>query len=271
MLASFELLAPSLSSHISSSPLCISNLCAAVSVAGKLKLAYSANAEPRDGPVALISKALAKLYGCYELLKVGRVGDALEDLTGGYKDKIYLRDGVRAADGSLKQPDICVADEIASGVLWVRLSVLVEGGHLLGAVFKQKYAGLGGQAALDPSNLKEGENLVFPVLAVKEVSEAAGGGRFVKLHNPWKAIGEGNKAAVWEGAWGQTLPGGAEWNNLPGVAKELGGKPREAEAAFWMTFEDFVSGFNKVWLSQCPPNVRGPRPCPWRCATHLPL
>ena len=62
---------------------------------GKLKLAHSSNAEPRDGPVSLVSKALAKLYGCYEHLKVGRVGSALEDLTGGYHDKIYLRDGVK--------------------------------------------------------------------------------------------------------------------------------------------------------------------------------
>ena len=48
------------------------------------------------------------------------------------------------------------------------------------------------------------------------------GGRFVKLRNPWKTIGEGVKAKDWEGPWGSHLPGGAEWNNLPGVAKELG-------------------------------------------------
>jgi hypothetical protein len=48
------------------------------------------------------------------------------------------------------------------------------------------------------------------------------------------------------------------------VAKELGGKPREAEAAFWMTFEDFVSGFNKLHICRilesptwhlCPPQI----------------
>ena len=44
---------------------------------GKLKLAHSSNAEPRDGPVAVVSKALAKLYGCYEHLEAGRVGAAL--------------------------------------------------------------------------------------------------------------------------------------------------------------------------------------------------
>ena len=215
---------------------------------GKLKLAYSSNAEPRDGPVCMISKGLAKLYGCYELLKIGRVGSALEDLTGGYHDKLYLRDGVRASDGTLKQPDISVADEASTGVLWVRLTVLLEGAHLLGATYKAKYADLGGSPAIEPLHLKDGENLVYPILELKEVSDASGGGRFVKLRNPWKSIGEGNKAAVWEGPWGQSLPGGAEWNNLPGVAKELGGKPRESESAFWMTWEDFLSGFNKVHI-----------------------
>ena len=246
---------------------------------GKLKLAYSSNAEPRDGPVCMISKGLAKLYGCYELLKIGRVGSALEDLTGGYHDKLYLRDGVRASDGTLKQPDISVADEASTGVLWVRLTVLLEGAHLLGATYKAKYADLGGSPAIEPLHLKDGENLVYPILELKEVSDASGGGRFVKLRNPWKSIGEGNKAAVWEGPWGQSLPGGAEWNNLPGVAKELGGKPRESESAFWMTWEDFLSGFNKVHICRilsggggggnggtkwtCCPPVRGE----WTAAT----
>ena len=215
---------------------------------GKLKLAYSSNSEPRDGPVALVSKGLAKLYKCYEELKAGRVGSALEDLTGGYADKLYLRDGVRAKDGSLKQPDINVSEELASGVLWVRLKVLLDEHHLLGAVYKAKYAALGGASAIDTATLREGESLVYPVLELREVSEAAGGGRFVKLRNPWKMIGEGTKASHWEGPWGQSLPGGAEWNNMPGVAKELGGKPREAECAFWMPFEDFVTGFNKVHI-----------------------
>jgi len=49
---------------------------------GKRSLAYSSNADPREGPVAIVLKAIAKLYGCYEAMSKGRVGASLEDLTG---------------------------------------------------------------------------------------------------------------------------------------------------------------------------------------------
>ena len=91
-----------------------------------------------------------------------------------------------------------------------------------------------------------GEALTYPIVGMKEVSDASGGGRYVQLRNPWKQIGEGTNAKQWEGAWGSSREGAAEWSNLPGVAAELGGRPREADGRFWMTFEDFVEGFNKV-------------------------
>eukprot|EP00965_Chrysotila_dentata_P014256 472151-Pleurochrysis_carterae.AAC.5 len=77
--------------------------------AGKKQPAFSSNAEPSDGPVLVIQKALAKLYGCYEHLNVGRVGAALEDLTGGVSDKIYLRDDIVGANGVNKQPHLQVS------------------------------------------------------------------------------------------------------------------------------------------------------------------
>ena len=201
---------------------------------GKGRPAYSTNSEPRDGPVALVSKALAKLYGCYEDLKVGRVGSALEDLTGGISDKIYLRDGVLSASSGLpKQPHISALDEVSSGVMWARLSALLSGGHLLGACFKPKYASLGGKAAIECGGL------VYPLVEMKE----AQGSQYVRLRNVYKGDEKGGKptAREWEGAWG---PASAEWQNLPGVASALGGKPRDG--SFWMSWQDFISGFNKV-------------------------
>ena len=215
---------------------------------GKLKPAYSSNVDPRDGPVAILEKALAKLYGCFEHLQAGRVGSALEDLTGGYKDHLYLVDGVASKSGVRKQPDVNAAEEVQSGVMWARLSALQEGHHLLGAAYKRKYSHLGGSPAIDPANLEDAEVLVYPILELRQLGTPAeqGGGQFVRLRNPWKQIGEhatAGRAREWEGAWGNNS---GEWQNLPGVAAELGGKPRDS--SFWMTFADFVAGFNKVYI-----------------------
>ena len=128
------------------------------------------------------------------------------------------------------------------------LGALHEGGHLLGAVFKPKYASPGGSPAIDPSVLDANEALVYPVIGMKEVSNDSGGGRYVKLRNPFSKIGDNvTKAKEWEGPWGSSRAGAAEWSAHPGVASELGGKPRDS-STFWMSFEDFVSGFNKVHI-----------------------
>ena len=69
--------------------------------------AYSSSEQPGLSPLSLVQKALAKLYGCYEHLNTGRVGWALEDLTGGVADAFYLRDGVTShLGGTLKQPQL---------------------------------------------------------------------------------------------------------------------------------------------------------------------
>ena len=201
---------------------------------GKLKAAYSTNMDPRDGPVAVLEKAFAKLYGCYEHLQNVSVGGALEDLTGGYKDRLYLVDGVTDVNGARKQPDFSAAEDLRSGVFWSRLCALRDGHHLLGATYKRKYAALGGAPAIDTSNLEDGEDLVYPILELRELSipEAESGGKFVRLRNAWRQIGEhhsSGRAREWDGRWGNNS---AEWQNLPAVAAELGGKPRDG--SFWM-------------------------------------
>ena len=250
---------------------------------GKKKPIYSTNVDPGAGPVAAIQKALAKLYGCYEQLNGGRVGSALEDLTGGVSDKIYLRDGIAsAADGAEKQPHISVATEAANGadgVLWQRLNEILSSGHLLAATYKVKYAeqgktGIEGvvDAAQDrpamplkvdkpPGNNKDAaaaakeaerrrhRSLAYPIVEFRVV-EGAGG--FVRLRNPWAKVGE-SEAPVYKGDWG---PNAASWQNVPDVAQALGGRPRDS--SFWMTWTDFLAGFNKCYvcyLQHAPSNT----------------
>lgn len=63
---------------------------------------------------------------------------------------------------------------------------------------------------------------------------------FVRLKNCWSKVGDA-AAPEWKGAWG---PASASWQNEQSIAKGLGGKPRDN--SFWMRFEDFMAGFNKV-------------------------
>jgi len=203
---------------------------------GKRSLAYSSNAEPREGPVAIVLKALAKLYGCYEAMSNGRVGASLEDLTGGFSDKIYLRDGAFMGE---KQQHVSAAADIASGAMWAKLSGLVGAGHLLGATFKAKHAAAGEKAALPDSQYRP---LVYPVTEMKD----AQGTLMVRLRNCYgrsSADGRVTPLVEWEGAWGNSS---MEWQNMPGPASALGGRPKDG--SFWMTFDDFIAGFTKVYV-----------------------
>ena len=249
---------------------------------GKKKPIYSTNVDPGAGPVAAIQKALAKLYGCYEQLNGGRVGSALEDLTGGVSDKIYLRDGIAsAADGAEKQPHISVATEAANGadgVLWQRLNEILSSGHLLAATYKVKYAEQGktgiegwwmrrrtgprcrSRSTSPPATTRTppprrrrrsvgATALAYPIVEFRVV-EGAGG--FVRLRNPWAKVGE-SEAPVYKGDWG---PNAASWQNVPDVAQALGGRPRDS--SFWMTWTDFLAGFNKCYvcyLQHAPSNT----------------
>ena len=218
---------------------------------GKKKPIFSTNVDPGGGPVAAVSKALAKLYGCYEHLNGGRVGSALEDLTGGISDKIYLRDAIAGADGVEKQPRISCATECAGGVsgaMWARLKEILDGGHLLGAAYKPKYAAAGGGGdvvAMPPKSDAVKRALVYPLVEMKEVD----GSGYVRLKNCWGKVGEGkdNSAPEYKGDWGASS---ASWQNDQGVAAALGGKPRDN--TFWMSYEHFLAGFNKVYVCYLP-------------------
>ena len=208
--------------------------------------AYSSSEQPGAGVLSLVQKALAKLYGCYEQLNTGRVGWALEDLTGGVSDAIYLRDGVASQlDSTLKQPQLQAIQEITDGTMYTRLATLLEQGHLLGAAYKLKYAAEGEV----PAMACEGEtphHLVYPMLECKQVD---GAGQYVRLRNPYAKMPDGKAAPEWRGAWGGAA---AEWQDNPGVAAQLGGRPPR-DGSFWMDFNDFCRGFNKVHVCRLAP------------------
>jgi hypothetical protein len=81
---------------------------------------------------------------------------------------------VAGADGVEKQPHIDCAAEVANGAqgsMWARLEEILLAGHLLGAAYKPKYAGVGGVSDAVAMPVKEGLKrvLIYPILEMSIV------------------------------------------------------------------------------------------------------
>ena len=70
----------------------------------------------------------------------------------------------------------------------------------------------------------------------------------MRLRNPYAKMPDGKAAPEWRGAWGNAA---ADWQDNPGVAAQLGGRPRDG--SFWMALDDFYRGFNKVHVCRLAP------------------
>ena len=239
---------------------------------GKLKPNFSTNSEPRDGPVALLQKGLAKLYRCYEHLDSGRVGSALEvserawegeaarshiprssthaslrtpfsvghdgrdfredlparrlhfrarrrqaawrqrggraELGRDVRTPRFTRQGAHTCHGWSTRCSLSIAHYSARTAHHTPhpphpLHTSAQGGHLLGASFKPKYADKGGQPAM-PAELDGNGALVYPILELRESQNQ----QFVRLRNPWRLYKDSLKAPEWKGKWG---PMSSEW------------------------------------------------------------
>jgi hypothetical protein len=98
--------------------------------------AHARTGLPRNGPAALVLRALAKLNGASVHQIAGRVGDALEDLTGGFKDKLYLRCAASQWQGGL---DLGEVVDVRQGLL-VRLGLRPADSRCALAVAETAYA-----------------------------------------------------------------------------------------------------------------------------------
>ena len=70
----------------------------------------------------------------------------------------------------------------------------------------------------------------------------------MRLRNPYAKMPDGKAAPEWCGAWGNAA---ADWQDNPGVAAQLGNRPRDG--SFWMDVQDFYRGFNKVHVCRLAP------------------
>jgi calpain len=159
---------------------------------------------------ALLEKAYAKLYGSYEALEGGMVGEALDDLTGGcteyydLKGKDAPEDLFGLMEKTTKQHSLESCSIIANPkVTEQRMSSGLVRGHAysITKVF---------EADINTSNI-------------------SGKVPFIRIRNPWGAV-------EWNGAWSDKSD---EWKALPEEDKSKIGLDIKEDGEFWMNFQDF--------------------------------
>ncbi|XP_048244524.1 calpain-A-like isoform X1 [Haliotis rufescens] len=188
------------------------------------QLLYMHSASKTEFWSALLEKAYAKVYRCYESLQGGSAIEAMEDLTGGLGETIlvgntppdYLvevmektleRGGVMTCSMNIKEPDFSVN---------VRRSI----------------EGLLGNHTYSITGLK--------LLPLMDGSKT----RLIRIRNPW---GDGQE---WRGRWAD---GAAEWNLIPQDTRRQLSVRDDEDGEFWMCMDDFRAHFSKIDLCNLDP------------------
>ncbi|CAL1546272.1 unnamed protein product [Lymnaea stagnalis] len=175
---------------------------------------------------ALLEKAYAKLFGCYEALTAGKARDAMVDMTGGIgeglemvdfktealKDRLFEILHKAKANLSL----ICANIQARTAAeMETKLSVGLVRGHAysLTDVRKIPLKGTG----------------LFSLFNREKI-------HMIRLRNPWGGV-------EWKGPWSD---GSAEWKKVSEAEKKELGLTFDENGEFWMSFDDFCRYFTHI-------------------------
>ncbi|KAF2895792.1 hypothetical protein ILUMI_10383 [Ignelater luminosus] len=170
---------------------------------------------------ALLEKAYAKFYGCYENLQQGSTTRALQDLTGGIVQSF-----------SLTHQDRYLTFQVLN-------SAVPRSSLLIATIAQEKE---------NKRQLRLRNGLItqhaYSVTGLARVRGVSGETPLVRLRNPW-ARGE------WTGAWSERS---WEWDGLSTRDKELLSVRVTNDGEFWMSFEDFARHFTQLDLVHVGPD-----------------
>ncbi|CAD6198688.1 unnamed protein product [Caenorhabditis auriculariae] len=178
------------------------------------KLCYMKSQENNEFWSALLEKAYAKMYGCYENLEGGTTAEALEDFTGGLTEFFDLR-------------------KVAKTTV---LSQMVRGMQM-GSLFA---CSIDADANIKELQLSNGLicGHAYSLTSLHTVKNLKGKQvPLLRLRNPW-----GN-SREWRGAWSD---GSSEWRTIDEQTKEDLGIEFAQDGEFWMTFDDFYRNFTQM-------------------------
>ncbi|XP_074657458.1 calpain-5-like [Tubulanus polymorphus] len=178
---------------------------------------------------ALLEKAYAKLFGCYEALDGGDLSEALVDFTSGVAEPLDLVAGHYATD------------ETARSELFEMMYKEMEHKSLMAAAIPA--ASAEEMEAQTDMGLVKGH--AYGITAVKRVPLDGTGLlgifnqekiRMIRCRNPW---GEGE----WKGAFSDGDP---HWQKISQKDREKMGLTFEEDGEFWMTLDDFCKHFKNI-------------------------
>uniref|UniRef100_A0A8C5D285 Calpain 5a n=1 Tax=Gadus morhua TaxID=8049 RepID=A0A8C5D285_GADMO len=195
------------------------------------QLVYGHSNDPNEFWSALVEKAYAKMFGCYEALDGGNTADALVDFTGGVSEPVdLLESGSREADPEKR------------GELFDRVLKVHSRGGLISCSIKATTAS-DMEARLDCGLVK---GHAYAVTDVRRVRLGTGLLAFfkaekldmIRMRNPW-----GQRE--WNGPWSDSSE---EWQKVSKSERESMGVTVQDDGEFWMMFDDFLANFTDLIL-----------------------
>ncbi|XP_066555408.1 calpain-5a [Amia ocellicauda] len=194
------------------------------------QLVYCHSNDSNEFWSALVEKAYAKLYGCYEALDGGNTADALVDFTGGVSEPVDLVECQFARDEASRNQlfdrvlKVHNRDGLISCSIRAASSADMEARLDCGLVKGHAYA------VTDVRKVRLGHGLLAFFKAEKLC--------MIRMRNPW-----GEKE--WNGPWSDSSE---EWQKVSKSEREKMGVTVQDDGEFWMLFEDFCKHFTDLIL-----------------------
>ncbi|KAH8398927.1 hypothetical protein KR222_005072 [Zaprionus bogoriensis] len=188
------------------------------------ELVYMHSAEKNEFWSALLEKAYAKLHGSYEALKGGTTCEAMEDFTGGVSEWYDLKES----------PDN----------LFSILQMSAGRNSMMGCSIEADPNIL---EAETPQGLIRGHAYSITKVCLIDIVTPNRQGKIpmIRMRNPW-----GNECE-WNGPWSDSSP---EWRYIPEDQKTEIGLTFDRDGEFWMSFQDFLTNFDRVEICNLSPD-----------------
>ncbi|KAH7728797.1 calpain-5 [Aphelenchoides avenae] len=209
------------------------------------KLLFARSKTPNEFWSALLEKAFAKLYGCYENLVGGQLSDALQDVSGGVAETIsvpkFLAENpsekrsiqlFRTLQTAFDQQALIVAAIAARNKEDIEKTLdcgLVKG-HAY-AVTAVRYIDVHRKPLIRTKSGAQSTEAFFPSVERQMI---------IRLQNPW-----GEKE--WNGSWSD---GSVEWEQVTDAQKAELGITVDEDGEFWMPWDEFVKYFTDISVCQ---------------------